>query len=187
MTTSRVLGPGRTRPASPRRPGSVAPAAAEVRWFVPGDVVDGLGPRGPSRQRTDAYHLASLGPKSSLKRRDGGGPLEWKTRIGRREPCEIAGVAGFAEIWTKRRLRARDFDEPLVGGWIDVHKRLWRVAGVEICHLEIVDEQWWTVALPTDRTHKAMRAALEPWGSVLHDHGECASYPTWVLARWPDR
>jgi hypothetical protein len=128
-----------------------------------------------------------LGPKSSLKRRDGGGSLEWKIRIGPREPREIAGVPGFAEIWTERRLRARDLDRPLLGDWIEVQERLWRVAGVEFSRLEIVDEQWWSVALPTDRTHKAMRAALEPWGAVLREHGECASYPTWVLARCAGR
>ncbi len=162
-------------------------ATAEVRWFVPGDVDDELPPRGPSRRRTDVYHLASLAPTSSLKRRDATGPLEWKTRIGRREACEIAGVAGCAESWIKRRLRSRDVDHPLLGDWIDVHKRLWRVSGVEICRLEIDDEQWWTVALPTARPGKAMRTAFEPWGAVLHDSGESASYPRWLLARWGDR
>jgi hypothetical protein len=155
----------------------------EVRWFLPGDVEPGLVPRGPGRRRIDTYHLASLGPESSLKRRNTTGPLEWKARVGRRVACEFFGVSGFAESWVKRRLRERDIVVPLLGDWIDVHKRLWRVAGIEIGRLEIDTLAWWTIAVPTDRPSKAMHKVIASWAPALRATGEAASYPMWVLAR----
>jgi hypothetical protein len=182
VTTVEALGLGAPRPATPR-PGRAPRAAAEVRWFVPGDIDDELRPRGPSRRRTDAYHLASLGLPSSLKRRDGTGPLEWKERVGRPEGCEIAGVPGVTERWVKRRVRERDFAEPLLGRWVDVGKRLWRIGGLEICQLEIDDSSWWTVAIEKDHPSKAARKALATWRPVLRAQGEPMSYPMWLLSR----
>ncbi len=139
-----------------------------------------------SRRRTDVYHLASLGPESALERREGSGPLEWKVRIGPREACEIAGVPAVAERWIKHRLRESAFDLPVPGDWIDVHKRLWRTGGVEICRLELEGQRWWTVALPTERPNKAMRKVLMSWAPLLRDRGEATSYPIWLRARWND-
>ena len=119
-----------------------------------------------------------------MKRRNGDGPLELKARVGRSQPCEIAGVPGIAEHWVKRRLRERDFDGPLLGDWIAVHKRLWQVAGIEICRLEVDAGPWWTVAVPTGRPAKAMHKVLASWSEVLRANGEPASYPMWILFRW---
>src|SRR5262245_37239144 len=158
-----VPGPGAPRPATPRRPGSAGRDSLEVRWFVPGDVDDRLRPRGSSRRRTDNYYLASLGPESSLKRRNGSGPLEWKARVGRPEPYEVGGVPASIERWVKRRLRERDLDQPLHGVWFEVDKQLWRVGGIEVCRLEIGAQPWWTVAITPGRHGKTTRRVFESW------------------------
>jgi hypothetical protein len=180
---SGICGPG-IPPAGHPQPAGGHRRTAEVRWFVPDHVDVELRPRGDSRRRTDLYHLASLGPESSLKRRNGDGPLERKARVGSPQPCEIAGVPGIAEHWVKRRLRERDVAGPLDGEWIAVHKRLWQVAGVEICRLEIETGRWWTIAVPTGRPNKTMRKVLASWGPALCARGEPASYPMWILSRW---
>jgi hypothetical protein len=181
VTTSRILGPGVSQPATPRRPARAQRAAEEVRWFVAGDIDDELRPRGPSRHRTDVYHLASLSPASSLKRRNTSGPLEWKARVGRRKPCEISGVPGGVERWVKQQLRERDLNQPLLGNWIDVRKQLWRVGGLEICRLDIDTQAWWTIAVPTAHPNKTMRKIVAAWGPLLRASAQATSYPMWVL------
>jgi hypothetical protein len=181
VTASGILGPGVPQPASPRRPARAPRAAEEVRWFVAGDIDNALRPPGPSRHRTDVYHLASLGPASSLKRRNTSGPLEWKARVGRRKPCEISGVPGVAERWVKRQLREQDLEHPLRGHWIEVRKQLWRVGGLEICRLDIDTQPWWTIAVPTARPNKTMRRIVAAWGPLLRASAQVTSYPMWVL------
>ena len=129
------------------------------------------------------YHLASLGPESSLKRSNGSGQLEWKAREGVPEPCVVSGVPAWMERWVKRRVRERDLDAPLRGAWIEVDKQLWRVGGVEICRLGIGARPWWTVAIAPGRTGKPAHRVLESWVPLLRSIGEATSYPVWVLAR----
>jgi hypothetical protein len=167
---------------TPRQPGRVGRGRAEVRWFIPGEIDVEVRPRGRSQRRTDLYHLASLGPASSLKRRGDDGPLEWKARVGGAQPCEIAGVPGIAEHWVKRRLRPRDLQGPPIGEWIAVHKERWQVEGIEICRLELYARLWWTVSVPSGSLPKAARKALASWAQVIRANGEPASYPICILS-----
>jgi hypothetical protein len=64
-------------------------------------------------------NVESLGPSSSLKRRNGNGPLEYKARVGPAAPYEIAGVPGLAEHWIKRRVGRRGLDDVLAGPRIE--------------------------------------------------------------------
>jgi len=152
---------------------------------VPGELDAALRPTARHVGRTDRYHLESLGPTSSLKRRGRHGPLEWKTRVGPVERCEISGVPGLAERWTKQRVRQRDLERRPLGAWIEVDKQLWRLGDVEIGRLGVGGERWWTIAVPVrpEGTSKSSAKVIASCRELLLDVGEPVSYPMWVLAR----
>jgi hypothetical protein len=160
----------------------------EVRWFVPGDLGAELPLQGRHVARTDVYHLESLGPTSSLKRRNGDGPLERKTRVGPAEQCEVGGVPGLAERWRKQRLRKRRLQR-LPGPWIEVGKEVWRIGDVEVCRLDVGGEPWWTIAAPVTGTgtSKSTAKVIASCGELLLASGQPLSYPMWLLARWDAR
>ena len=163
----------------------VGRVSTEARWFVQGDVEGQLRPSGRVAVRVDVYYLDSLGPSSSLKRRNGDGPLEYKARIGPAAPCLLGGVHGLAEQWIKRQVSERGLKRLLAGPQIEVRKQRWRRRGAEICLLQFGGEQWWTVAAHVEggRSSRTTRDLLTLWGPVLSTAGEAMSYPVWLRER----
>jgi hypothetical protein len=153
---------------------------------VAGDIEEELRPAGRPQLRTDVYYVESLGPSSSLKRRNGNGPLEYKARVGPATPYEIAGVPGLVEHWTKRRVDRRCLDGLLAGLRIKVHKQLWRRHDVEIGRIRLGNELSWTIAVDivNVRRSKATRELFAVWSPLLLAEGEPMAYPMWLCARW---
>jgi hypothetical protein len=157
----------------------------EVRWFVPGDLDAELHPKARHVGRTDVYQLESLGPSSSLKLRNGDGPLERKTRVGPAEQCEIGGVPGLAERWRKQRVHKREVQR-FLGPWIEVGKEVWRLGDVEICRLDVGGEPWWTIAARVSGSgaSKSTAKVIASCRELLVAIGQPLSYPMWLLDRW---
>ena len=157
-----------------------APATAEVRWFVAGDLPAHRVPRGPGRRRVDSYYVPSLSPVSSVKRR-GDRRLELKVRVGRVELVEHGAVVGYAERWLKSRL-APTLTDFVPGPWIEVHKRLWCVEGGELARLSVAGTSWWTIAAltgPTGTSTAAIRL-LDSWIDFLAADAKPHSYASWL-------
>jgi hypothetical protein len=177
-------------PFTVRRPkGRDQRSSKELRWFLAGDVEDDLRPAGRAQLRTDVYFVESLGPSSSLKRRNGNGPLEYKARVGPAVPYEIAGVPGLAEHWIKRRVDRRGLDGLLAGPRMEVRKQLWRRHDVEIGRLRLGDELSCTIAVDIvgAAPSKATRELFAVWSPLLLAAGEPTSYPMWLRSRWSEQ
>jgi len=158
----------------------------EIRWFVPGRL-----PAVPwiadleAEERTDLYHLPTLSPTMSVKRR-GGAALESKRRTRPPEPVEYLGRPVVAEHWVKRRLRSS-----AVGGsaiaWLPVHKRVWRGRRFQLAALDVGGDQWWTLAVNRgSRGFRVLPNDLRPLVEAAGAHPSC-SYAAWLLDRHDGR
>ena len=158
---------------------------AEARWFVAGDLPAELRPRRRGRRRVDSYCVHSLSPASSIKRRGGGGSLEWKVRLGRVELVRFGDAIGFAERWAK--LQLDELAPSLASGpWFDVAKQIWCVDGFEITRLSVAGDRWWTVAVRTEGDVSTDRARLRSLMAALSTTGTAHSYASWLSERWGD-
>jgi hypothetical protein len=158
----------------------------EVRWFLPGDVGDGLVPsRKPDKRRVDSYHLGSLTEGSAWKRRGRRGLFEWKRRTGSPLPITLESVGGVAERWVKLRTRRQP---ELAGPWIEVDKQIWQTGDWQVCRLMVDGLRSWTVALQAGESFPDLASTpkLKGWWPLLRAGAISASYPAWLIAHHPD-
>jgi glutathione S-transferase len=158
---------------------------AEVRWFVAGDLPTDLRPRRRGRRRVDSYCVSSLSPMLSVKRRGDRRSLECKVRVGRVDLVQYGTAIGFAEHWVKQQL---DDPAPALarGPWLDVHKQIWCVDGVEIARLSVAGVRWWTVAVRTGAEASTAHTRLLTWSEALSTAGTAHSYASWLTDRCRD-
>jgi len=151
----------------------------EARWFAPGDVDLDLDRFGRRRRRIDSYHVPSLAPDMSLKRRGDSAALEHKRRFDRVELISWCGVDGFAERWVKQRVPRQP--RAVSGDWCDIVKDVWVDAGIELARVRIDRECFWTVCVDlacAGEPRRPARALLRE----LVARAEPSSYPSFLLA-----
>ena len=156
-------------------------ARREARWFIEGDLPRSMRPARRSVHRTDEYHVPTLSPDLSIKRRGGTSRLEAKTRSAA-EVLTIAGAASVAERWQKWRARSH---EELAGPWCAVDKQIWTLDGFEVARVSLADRRWWTFAFPLDRHEAPRNPQLAPWLARVAGADAGGSYAAW-LTEWLD-
>lgn len=152
-----------------------ATQSTEVRWFVPGCGPSLDGAR--IRSRIDSYCSAMLADGVSVKSRVGhGAGVFVKLRRAVLVPVAVGDLRGTPETWARWELAAL----PRTSAEVHVHKVVARRKGVEVAHLVVNDEPWWTVAV-------RVRGAELPYlpfeiEAHLNRSGDvrCCSYSTWL-------
>jgi hypothetical protein len=157
--------------------------STEIRWFIPG-----VGPQLPKggRSVTDSYSCEVLAGGVSAKLRDGDGAgAFFKIRTALHPPIAFGDVKGVPETWL--RVEPEQVWWNPHGDRIEVRKRISRRKGVEVTHLEVGEESWWSLAIRA-RNFTFPRLPGEISGHLRRSGEEAVScsYPTWLLGRTPN-
>ena len=186
---------------------------AEARWFQRGEIpasarawfdgltsssLDGVAPPAEPEARTDHY-LAPTSAALGVKLREG--QVEAKRRDGVLAPLAVGRSQAPVEAWAKWSFGlAEAADEAADAvpseGWVEVRKTRWQHAlgtcALELSHVEVDGEPWWSVCLEaTGPDDDARRAALADAARQWLGHRDAPAlaeahaqgYPAWLLGR----
>jgi hypothetical protein len=102
--------------------------------------------QGRGRTLIDSYHCDLLADGISVKVRHTESPgVFLKIRTAVHPRIAIGDVEGAPETWL--RVRAHPPLSDAEGDWLDVRKRIVKRNGIEVAHIELGDEVWWSLAL----------------------------------------
>lgn len=160
-----------------RNPRVGATQCTEVRWFVPGGGPPLEG--GSVRSCVDSYCGEMLAEGVSVKSRVGhGAGIFAKLRSAVLAPIAVGELRGTPETWARWELGAL----PPTNTDVHVHKDIERRKGVEVAHLVMNDERWWSVAVRIRGSELAdLPLALEEFLSRRGGDLLCCSYPAWLV------
>jgi hypothetical protein len=126
----------------------------------------------------DSYHCGTLAADISVKSRTGHGAGTFvKVRRAVHAPIAIGELTGRPETW------ARFADETLApaAAQIRVHKAVARRRRIEVAHLVVEREEWWSVAVRCGGPELPCPPPVIM--AHLRDHADdavCTSYPAWL-------